>query len=48
MLESWFLVNGILFLLWGFISWVDVITHNLDPEPVYQSWNMFTLLIALF
>lgn len=33
-----------LFVLWTIISWIDVVIHNLDPEPVYQAWNLFTLL----
>lgn len=26
------------------ISWIDVVLHNLDDEPVYQAWNIFALL----
>ena len=37
------IVSYILFA-WMFISWIDVVTHNLDPEPVYQAWNFFALL----
>jgi len=33
----------LLFDIWVFISWIDVILHNLSPDPVYQSWNFFTL-----
>lgn len=44
MIENWLLVNSVLFILWVFISWADVVAHNLDPEPVYQVWNIFTLL----
>lgn len=32
-------------LAWMFISWIDVIAHNLDPEPVYQAWNIFAILL---
>lgn len=31
-------------LLWFIASWVDVVLHNLDPNPVYQWWNLFVLL----
>ena len=31
------------FDVWFFASWVDVITHNVDPNPVYQAWNFFVL-----
>lgn len=44
MIENWFLANSVLLMLWVFISWVDIITHNLDPEPVYQAWNIFAML----
>lgn len=38
---------GICFALdiWVFASWIDIILHNLDPDPVYQIWNIFTLLV---
>lgn len=26
------------------ISWIDVVLHNLDDEPIYQAWNIFALL----
>lgn len=45
MLRDWLSVSFVLFLIWVFISWIDVITHNLDSEPVYQAWNFFVLLI---
>lgn len=32
-----------LFELWVFISWIDIIAHNMKPDPVYQIWNFFTL-----
>ena len=33
--------------LWLLASWVDVVTHNLSPNPVYQSWNLFAILIGI-
>ena len=33
-----------LLFAWMFISWIDVVTHNLDPEPIYHAWNFFALL----
>lgn len=45
MLGDWLSVSTVMFLIWVFISWIDVITHNLDSEPVYQAWNFFVLLI---
>jgi hypothetical protein len=38
--------TSISFLLWVFLSWIDVVLHNLDPEPVYQWWNLFMILMG--
>lgn len=37
----------VLFLLWGFISYVDVLMHQMDPDYVYSSLNAFILLIKV-
>lgn len=29
---------------WMFISFIDIAIHNIEPNPVYQIWNFFTLL----
>ena len=34
---------SISFLLWLLLSWIDVVLHNLNPEPVYQWWNLFMI-----
>ena len=26
--------------IWVFASWMDTVFHNLDPNPVYQPWNL--------
>lgn len=39
-----FAIISALLLAWMFISWIDVITHNLNPNPVYHAWNLFILL----
>ncbi len=39
------LVGCALFTAWVVCSWVDVVLHNLDTNPVYQSWNLFTLMV---
>lgn len=31
--------------LWVFASWVDIVTHNMNPDPIYKAWNFFTLCI---
>lgn len=30
---------------WWIASFIDIISHNLDPNPVYQVWNFFTLIV---
>ena len=37
---------SISFLLWLLLSWIDVVLHNLNPEPVYQWWNLFMILMG--
>lgn len=39
------LVGCALFSAWLLASWVDVVLHNLSPNPVYQSWNLFALMV---
>ena len=44
--------NGVLvmcgvFALWVALSWVDVVLHNLDTNPVYQSWNLFAMMVGM-
>lgn len=29
---------------WFLISWIDVVLHNLNDEPIYQAWNIIALL----
>lgn len=38
------------FVLWIFISWVNVISNNLSPDGEIASWNAFQVLVdsALF
>lgn len=35
-----------LLLAWAFVSFVDVVAHNVDPNPVYHTWNIFILLFG--
>ena len=30
--------------IWAFVSWIDIVLHNTRPDPIYQAWNLFTLL----
>ena len=34
-----------LFFLWVIASWVDIVLHNLHPNPEYQPWNLIVWAI---
>lgn len=42
-------ITGISFLLWVFVSWIDINNHN-DPfnenYKDYSNWNYFTLIFG--
>ena len=38
-------VTFIMAMFWVAASYLDIITHNLDEEPIYHSWNIFRILI---
>ena len=40
-------IVGALLLAWVGISWLEIICHNLDPNPTYAEWNFFTLLVEI-
>lgn len=37
-------VLGIALYAWIALSYVDIVLHNVRPNPVYQAWNFFTLI----
>ena len=37
----------ILFLVWFWASYADILSKNLSPNPVYHSWNMITMAMEL-
>ena len=37
-------ITFIMVMFWFTASYLDVITHNLDEEPIYHSWNIFRIL----
>jgi hypothetical protein len=41
----WNVIGGILvaFVIWVFISFVDVNIHNGDLNPKYPAWNFFEI-----
>lgn len=36
------------FLIWVGISWLEICSKNLSPNPVYANWNFFEILLHLF
>lgn len=38
------LVIGITLILWLFVSWVEIASKNLKPNPEYHKWNAFVLI----
>ena len=44
-IEMLFTVAFIMAMFWFIASYLDVITHNLDEEPIYHGWNVFKLLV---
>ena len=46
MIGNTVLVVSALLGVWVLASWVDVVTHNLNPNPIYQSWNLFALMVG--
>lgn len=37
-----------IFLMWLFISWVEIVTHNAphQPEYTYHAWNLLVMLFG--
>lgn len=46
-LEWVFMVLFVCFILWGFISWIEVIRFNMVKDYVYQNWNLFVVFLKL-
>lgn len=38
------LVISITLILWLFVSWVEITSKNLKPNPTYSEWNAFVLI----
>lgn len=34
----------IMMIMWFLMSFADVVMNNLNPAPVYKSWNLFKLM----
>lgn len=35
-------VAAMMWMGWVFASYVDIVSHNNEPNPQYQEWNFFT------
>lgn len=42
-----FYIVFLLFFVWVFASWIEVITKNLDSNSTYCCFNCFVLLLKL-
>ena len=34
----------VVFLLWGCLSWCDIIADNCDPNPTHSQYNLFVVM----
>ncbi len=46
-LSRLFTIIMVLFIMWFVASYMDIVMHNLDDEPMYKAWNLFELLINM-
>ena len=46
-LSRLFTIIMVLFIVWFVASYMDIVMHNLDDEPMYKAWNLFELLINM-
>ena len=44
-IEMLLTVTFIIVMFWFIASYLNVITYNLDEEPIYKFWNFFQLLV---
>lgn len=35
---------SVLFILWGFLSWCDIVADNCDPNPTHSQHNLFVVM----
>ena len=36
---------SVLFLLWGFLSWCDIVADNTSGNPHHSEYNMFVMMV---
>jgi hypothetical protein len=42
-LEKALLIVSCLFMLWGFLSWCDIVADNCEPNPQHSEYNLFVM-----
>ena len=43
----WCTVGGTV-IMWGVLSYIEIISKNLQPNPAYSSWNLIIMLYKFF
>ena len=38
----------VVFLLWLFVSWVDIVADNTQPNPTHSKYNAFVMMTENF
>ena len=44
-IETIIVILSVAFLLWGSISWAEIVLKNITGIPTYSTFNLFLLLI---
>lgn len=37
---------GTIVIVWGVVSWMEIILKNTAPNPIYWDWNLWIRLIV--
>lgn len=40
--------GNVLFFVWGIVSYIEIISKNLNPDPTYNPLNLIVLTIKAF
>lgn len=46
-ISTWWCVNSALLLVWVFLSWIEILSKNMTPNPVYNPLNFVEILIKM-
>lgn len=42
-LEKALLIVSCMLILWGFLSWCDIVADNCSPNPQHSEYNLFVI-----